>query len=438
MSFGAFYAGLSGLRANSGRLGVIGNNLANVNTIGFKGSRVTFQDIFSQTGSGAGFNGAGNPQQVGLGVQVGGIDLLFSQGSLQTTGLVTDVSIQGNGFFVLGNGQGGLSYSRAGNFTFDNLGNLVAPSGEFVQGYTTRDAAGNVLSSGAITNIRIPVGLTAPPNATTRLSSVSNLNADAKVDDPATALDEGEPFSSTLTIYDSLGTRHDVTMTYTPVDTDVPADGFLNEWSYEVTVPGAEVAGGTPGTPSVIASGTIAFDTDGNLVTPSGNVPLTVAGWTNGAAGQTVDWELYGANGVGNLTGYSGTSATSSTSQDGYSVGELRTLGIDTEGMISGVFTNGVTLQLASLALANFNNPNGLLKSGGNSYLETIGSGPAAVGVARSGGRGSVSANSLELSNVDITQEFTDLIISERGYQANSRVITTTDQVIQEALNLKR
>jgi len=437
MSFGAFYAGLSGLRANAGRLGVIGNNLANVNTIGFKASRVTFQDIFSQTGAGAGFNGAGNPQQVGLGVQVGGIDLMFSQGSLQTTGLVTDVSVQGNGFFVLRNGQGALSYSRAGNFTFDANGNLVSPTGEFVQGYTTRDATGNILTSGAITNISIPVGLTAPPQATTRLTSVSNLNADARVDDPATAgIDEAESFSSTLTIYDSLGTRHDLTMTYTPVDTD--ADGFLDEWSFEVTVPGDEVTGGTPGTPFVVASGTVGFDSAGNLITPGGNVTLSVAGWSNGAAAQSIDWQLYGAGGAGNVTGYSGPSATSSTSQDGYSVGELRTLAIDTQGLLSGVFTNGVTLQLASLALANFNNPNGLLKSGGNNYLETIGSGPAAVGAARSGGRGSIAANALELSNVDITQEFTDLIISERGYQANSRVITTTDQVIQEALNLKR
>jgi flagellar hook protein FlgE len=438
MSFGAFYAGLSGLRANAGRLGVIGNNLANVNTIGFKASRVTFQDIFSQTGGGggAGFNGAGNPQQVGLGVQVGGIDLLFNQGALQTTGLVTDVSIQGNGFFVLASGQGALSYSRAGNFTFDNNGNLVAPTGEFVQGYTTKDASGNILTSGALTNIRIPIGLTAPPKATTRFTSVTNLNADAKVDDAATTLNESEPFSSTVTVYDSLGTRHDLTVTYTPVDTD--ADGFLNAWTYQVTAPGDEVVGGTTGTPSVIASGTIAFDANGNLTTPSGNVSLTIPGWTNGAAPQTIDWRLYDANGAGSVTGYSGASATSSATQDGYSVGELRTLGIDTEGAVSGVFTNGVTLQLAALALANFNNPNGLLKSGGNGYLETIGSGPAAVGPARSGGRGSVSASSLELSNVDITQEFTDLIISERGYQANSRVITTTDQVIQEALNLKR
>jgi flagellar hook protein FlgE len=437
MAFGSFYAGLSGLQANAGRLSVIGNNLANVNTIGFKGSRVTFQDVFSLTGSGAGVNGAGNPQQIGLGVQFAGIDPIFSQGSLQSTGLVTDVAIQGNGFFVLADRAGGRAFTRAGNFTFDKDGSLVTPSGFFVQGYSERDAAGNVVTSGSIGNVQIPVGLTAPPQATTFVSAMINLDANAKVDDPLTALDEAQPFSTTVAVYDSLGARHNLTLSFRPEDTN--ADGVRDSWSYQATVPGEDVTGGTAGTPSVVGSGNVVFGPDGRIVTPSADVTLAVPAWSNGAAAQSVSWRLFDpATGDGNLTGFSGTSATSATNQNGYAVGLLRTLTVDQEGLVAGVFTNGVTQQLARLALGTFNNPSGLLKNGQNSYLETNSSGTATIGGANSGGRGSVTSNSLELSNVDITQEFTDLIVSERGYQANSRIITTTDQLIQEALNLKR
>lgn len=436
MAFGSFYAGLAGLQANAGRLGVIGNNLANSNTIGFKGSRVTFQDVFSQTSGGAGFNGAGNPQQVGLGVQTAGIDLLFGQGSLQTTDLVTDVAIQGNGFFVLSNPAGGRGFTRAGNFNFDKDGNLVTSNGSFVQGFTQRDPLGNIATSGALANVQIPVGLTAPPLATSTLQGALNLNADAKVDDPLTAVDEAETFSTTITTYDSLGAAHNLSLNFRPVDTN--ADGVRDQWTYTVTAPGAEVVGGTAGTPFTIGSGTMTFDASGQLTAPAANVTLATPAWTNGAGAQNIDWQMFDAAGAGIITGFSGPSAVSSTNQNGYSAGRLRTLTIDNDGLISGIFTNGVTLQLARFALATFNNPNGLLKNGGNTFLETNPSGQAIIGTANTGSRGQLTANALELSNVDITQEFTDLIISERGYQANSRIITTTDQVIQEALNLKR
>ncbi len=436
MAFGSFYSGLSGLQANAGRLGVIGNNLANVNTVGFKSSRMTFQDIFSQSGRGPGVNGAGNPQQIGLGVQTGGIQQLFEQGSLQTTGLVTDLAIQGNGFFVLADRSGGRSFSRAGNFTFDRDGYLISQAGQRVQGYTQRDAAGNITSSGTLGNLQIPVGLTAPPRSTTSIEAVINLSAEARVDDPATAVDEAQVFSTTLTVFDSLGARHNLTLNFRPEDTN--ADGIRDEWTWEATLPGAEVAGGTAGTPFVVGSGTVTFAPDGSLASPSGNVTLSIPAWTNGAAAQSVDWRLFDSAGSGNVTGFSGASATSASIQDGYAVGQLRALTVDTDGLVAGIFTNGATLELARLALATFNNPNGLLKNGQNSFLETNVSGLATIGGANSGGRGSLAASALELSNVDITQEFTDLIVTERGYQANSRIITTTDQVIQEALNLKR
>ena len=429
MSFGAFYAGLSGLQANAARLGVIGNNLANLNTIGFKGSRVTFEDVFS---AGAGVNGAGNPQQIGLGSQVGGIDRIFSQGSFQTTSRVTDVAIQGNGFFVLRDNAGGQRFGRAGNFSFDKDGALVTPAGSFAQGYTQQDVNGNVVNSGAIGDIQIPSGLTAPPRATSFILSNINLDAGAQIDDPFTPLDEAERFSTSITIYDSLGQRHNLTLTFEPIDM------ALGLWDYEITVPGAEVTGGTAGTPFPIDTGSLQFDSAGQLISPSGNVTLTVPGWTNNAAAQSVEWRLFdnAANSI--MTSFADPSSTSATNQDGFSVGQLRTLTIDQEGLISGIFTNGVTLQLARFALATFNNNNGLLTAGQNSFLETNASGPPTIGGANSGGRGLTRANSLELGNVDITAEFTDLIISQRGYQANSRIITTTDEIIQEALNLKR
>jgi flagellar hook protein FlgE len=436
MAFSSFYAGLSGLQANAGRLSVIGNNLANVNTVGFKASRVTFQDIFSQSGVGAGVNGAGNPQQVGLGTQIAGIDQIFGQGSLQTTGLVTDVAIQGNGFFVLSDRAGARTLTRAGNFTFDKDGFLVTSNGQFVQGYTQRDANGQIVTSGSIGNIQVPVGLGAPPQPTSFISTQINLSADAAVDDPATAVDEAGVFSTTMSVYDSLGARHNVTLSFRPVDTN--ADGIRDQWTYTATVPGDDVTGGTAGTPFQIGTGTVTFDSAGKLTSPSGPVTFNTPAWTNGAAGQAVEWRLFDDANAGTITGFAGPSATSSTNQNGYGVGRLRTLTIDQDGLMAGVFTNGVTLDMARFALATFNNPNGLLKNGMNSYLETNASGPATVGGANSGGRGMLSANSLELSNVDITQEFTDLIVSERGYQANSRIITTTDQIMQEALNLKR
>ena len=436
MSFGAFYAGLSGLQANSGRLNVIGNNLSNLNTVGFKTSRVTFEDIFSQPGSGGGVNGAGNPQQVGLGVQTSGIQQIYSQGSLQTTALVTDAALQGNGFFVLSDANGGQRFTRAGAFTFDKDGFLVNPAGHFLQGYTTLDPNGSVVSSGAIGNIQIPAGQTAPPQATSFVSSAINLDLNAIVDDPFTTLDEAEEFSTSVTVYDSRGARHVLTLNFRPVDTN--SDGQVDEWSYEASVPGDEVAGGTPGTQFPVGSGTMTFDGLGQLSSPTGNVPLTI-NWNNGANVQTIDWQLFDQqNSQGLVTSFEGGSSVSSSNQDGFGVGQLRTLIIDQDGLISGIFTNGNTLELARFALANFNNLNGLLGSGQNSYVETIASGPPTIGAANSGGRGFVRSNSLELSNVDITQEFTDLIISERGYQANSRIITTTDSVIQEALSLKR
>lgn len=432
MGFSSFYAGLSGLQAYAAHLNVIGNNLANVNTVGFKTSRMTFQDLLYQTA----FGSSRNPNQIGLGVQTAAVDALFSQGSLQGTGIVTDLAVQGNGFFVVRDTQGAREFTRAGNFSLDRNGNLATSTGAVVQGYTQRDANGNIVTSGALSGINVPPGLTSPPQQTTEFSATTNLNATAAVDDPLTTANEAAIFSTTLTIFDSLGARHDVTLNFTPTDTD--ADGHLDEWSYEATVNGDEVVGGTPGTPFVLSSGTMTFDADGKLTAPSGDVAITTPAWTNGAAAQGINWKLFDSGGSSLITGFDGPSATSTVNQDGYAAGTLRTMTIDNDGQVDGIFTNGSTLHLARIALATFNNANGLLKAGFNGFLEATASGSATIGAANAGGRGAIAASSLELSNVDITQELTDMITAERGYQANSRIITTTDQIIQEALNLKR
>jgi flagellar hook protein FlgE len=438
MGQGSLYTGLSGLKAHSAAIDVIGNNLANVNTVGFKSARASFADVFNA--SQASVRGSGSVSQVGMGVQMTLAQQLFSQGSLQQTSSQTDMAIQGKGFFLLRGGDDRAVFSRAGNFSFDAEGYLVNPGGMKVQGYTERNAAGDIEASGEPRDIQIPVGLKAPPEATSYFRPHLNLNANAEVDDPATAsVDEAETFSTSISVYDSLGKDHDVTLVFTPIDDT--GNGNVDRWTWEARVPRSDVDVPTaPGDPEyyVLDSGDITFDGDGNLTGPAGNVPLSIPAWSNGASAQTVEWQVAGPSGDTVITGYSAPSALDSLSQDGFSVGRLDTLAVSENGVIEGVFTNGQTLALAQVALATFNNPEGLFRRGDNTYIASNGAGPAAIGGAQTGGRGSLVSGSLELSNVDITEQFTDLIVVERGYQSNSRMITTADDVLQETLSIKR
>ena len=427
MSFGSFFAGLTGLQANSTRLQVIGNNLANLNTVGFKANRASFQDIFSGF---VGVNGAGNPQQIGLGTQIASVDGVFSQGSLQSTSLLTDMAIQGNGFFVLGDGNGGQSFTRSGNFSFDGDGNLISSNGGFVQGFTQL-VNGSIATSGTLSNIQIPTGLTAPATATSEIQATVVLNTNDNIDgDDADAIGDGAPFTASISIVDSQGARHDLSITFSPTDT-------TNRWAYSVTVDPNELGPGGPAD-GILAGGEIVFDSNGQITPPVTNPTIAIGGWANGAGAQTVTWNLTDDAGTSLITQGNSESSVSTTSQDGFEVGTLRRLVIDQDGLVSGVFSNGANLEIARIAIANFNNPNGLVRDGSSTFLATASAGSATIGAANSGGRGQVLSNSLELSNVDITQEFTDMIVSQRGYQANSRIITTTDEVIQEALTLKR
>jgi flagellar hook protein FlgE len=422
-----FSTALSGLNANSTALGVIGNNLANINTVAFKASTVSFQDLMSQTVGGAG----ANPMQVGLGVTTGAISPVFSQGSIQTTSEATNVAIQGNGFFIVG-GDSGVAYTRAGNFSFDNTGALVTTDGYKVQGYTQLDPlTGAVVTTSQVSDIVVPPGVLRAPTATSEFTTLANLNSAATV---------GSTFTTSVQMYDPQGAPHVMTITYTKT--------AASAWSYQITVPGAEVTGGTAGTPYPIpqaqgGAGTITFDTAGKLATVNGAAPadvnVTTPAWANGAAANTMVWNLVDATtGALAITGYAAPSATSSITQNGSAPGSVNGVNILSDGSITATFGAGQTVTIGKLAIAAFNNPKGLVKLGANRFGESQAAGQANIGTAGTGGRGTLIGSALEQSNVDMATEFTNMIMAQRGYQANSKSITVADELMQETLALKR
>jgi flagellar hook protein FlgE len=418
----SFSASLSGLAANQQKLSVIGNNLANLNTVGFKGSSVNFVDLVAQSVGGPSVN----PMQIGLGVSVGQIRTAFTQGSIDKTGVPTDVAIQGSGFFVLGEGVN-RTYTRAGDFNFNAEGMLVTGSGVPVMGYQSIDpVTGEIDTSVPPAPIVAPPGVLRAPIATTNVTTLTNLNAGAEI---------GTVYAAPVEIYDSLGLSHVATVSYTKTGPGA--------WSYSVTVPGAEVTGGTPGTPFQVATGTLAFDTSGTLTGvnggPAADVTITTPAWSNGAAASTINWDIVNANGVSSLTGYGAPSATASVTQNGSQSGAPSTIvSVDQDGNLIASFGMGQTVSVGRLALATFNNPSGLVKLGTNMYAQSDASGQAVVGTAGTGGRGVIIGSALESSNVDIAHEFTQMILAQRGYQASSKGITVADELLVDTLNLKR
>jgi len=409
----AFYSGLSGLSAYSSALNIVGNNLANINTAGFKFSDVTFEDLVTRTFGGTATNGAGNPMQTGLGTLPNSISSIFSQGSIMSSAEATNVAMEGSGFFIVGDTTEDRYYTRAGSFFLNDEGYLVNPDGKYVLGYTQVDANGNIINSGALYQISLPGNSLSGPQQSTFFEIYSNLDADAV---------DGDTYSASTTVYDSLGASHTITI-------DFVYDGPNTEWDYTVSTPNATIAP---------AAGSITFNPDGTIATPAGDITLAMTAFTNGAADMNVDWRLYDTNGVGILTGYAQDSTTYSTNSDGYPPGFLTSVIVDQEGMIQGVFSNGQVEDLAQLAIANFNNPKGLLRTGRNLFTETGASGTPSIGAANSGGRGTVVGSALESSNVDIAVEFTKMLVFERGYQANSKIITASDTITQTAIGLVR
>lgn len=422
----SFYSGLSGLAAYASALNIVGNNLANINTIGFKGSTMAFEDLVTNTFGGLATNGAGNPMQIGLGIVVSSVDGVFSQGSIQRSTEATNVAIEGNGFFVVGD-TNNYMYTRTGNFSFDNEGYLINTNGQYVLGYTEADVNGEIISSGTLNRIWLPANTVSAPNPTSFVQVFANLN----VNDA-----NASSYTASVTIYDSKGASHVLNIEFTH---QVPGTTANDDWNYSITLPGEDVVGGTAGTPFPIATGALGFDGTGTLVAPAVDVTFNTPAFTNGANAITgLNWDLFDENGIPSLTGYPLESATNSTNTDGYAPGNLSSIIVGDDGIIQGVFSNGQVEEMAQLAIGSFNNNRGLLRLGQNLYLETNASGAAAIGAPGTGGRGQITGSAMESSNVDIATEFTSMLIYQRGYQANSRVITTSDEMMQEALAIKR
>jgi flagellar hook protein FlgE len=402
---------------------VIGNNIANVNTVGFKSGRVNFQDILSQTVHGAtapqGGLGSINPAQIGLGMTVAGIDVLQTQGNLQSTGKTTDMAIQGDGFFIESDGSG-TSYTRDGAFDIALDGSLANPaSGMKVQGWQA-DAAGNIDITQPLTNITIPVGQRTTALATSSVSLTGNLDAGAAV---------GTSVPTTMTVFDSLGVSHSVKVTYTKT--------AANTWNWAATndaadtgITIAQVAADTAATPPVLPvnNGVLTYTTSGSEASSTGTLSFT---FPDGATATTPSISMT------QMTQFSGTSQPAGQS-NGFTSGTLVTFAVGNAGQLSGVYSNGQTQVLGQIALANFLNSAGLLRAGQNNFVATSASGVASVGTAGTGGRGTVTTGALEMSNVDLATQFTGMITAERGFQANGRVITTSDEMLQELVNLKR
>ena len=414
----SLFSGISGLNANGTALSVVGDNIANVNTVGFKGSRVNFADILSQNlGGGAGTS------QIGRGVTVSTIQPQFTQGSFQTTGNVLDLAIDGDGLFIVKNASGTF-YTRAGAFHINKDGYVVNPEGAKLQGY-------GVTSSGSISGSLGDINLsstTVAPTATT--SATITVNLDARKSGIAGAIDMTDPntyhFSTAITIYDSLGNPHLMTIYFQKDDT-TPL-----QWNWVAGIDGGEIQGGTAGTPYQVGSGTITFTSSGAYSSATGT-SLTID-WldTTGAADSSVTLDF------SKSTQYGSASAAIFQSQNGSSSGALSSISVDQDGIITGLFTNGQTKKLAQVALADFENPSGLLKVGKNLFAESSQSGQPLIGKPRTSGKGSIASNSLELSNVDLAEEFVKLITYQRGFQANSRIISVTDDLLNELVNLKR
>ncbi len=408
----SFSIPLSGLDATSTGLSVIANNLANLNTVGFKAQRAMFQDLFYQQ---IGTSGSGNPVQVGVGTSVSGISALLTQGSVQTSGVPTDVAIQGAGYFI-GNKGGETIYTRAGNLSLSASGQLLTQEGAAVLGYPAVN--GLINANSTLSPLSIATGTTNPPKATGNAQLTMNL-------DSGTAI--GGSFSTAIIVNDALGATHVLTYNFTKT--------AANAWNYSITIPGADVGAAAP---VVIKSGTLTFNGSGQLLTPAANVTgIAIAGLADGASNLTFNWNLYGANGGGGLlTQVAGSSTTSATQQDGFSSGSLVNFTIGSDGVIQGIFSNGQTNPLGQIALASFANEQGLIRNGSNEFLASLASGAANVGIPGTGGRGTLSGGALEQSNVDIATQFAQLIVTERSYQANAKSITTFDQVTQTAINL--
>ncbi len=503
----SLYAGVSGLRNNQVRMDVIGNNIANVNTVGFKAARVTFKEGFAQLLQGAsrppGDQGGTNPIQIGLGTQIGSIDQVFNQGNFETTGINTDLAIQGDSFFVVRKGNQSF-FTRSGNFQIDAEGALVSPTNGFVVQGQTYD---NGILQDGIRDIRLPFGQKVSAKPTTQATLAGNLNASATVfqgdfldpADRAKAVNRDAWTESQVTVFDSQGSKHDVKiqMWKTSANTwdwridpiasavtqgyqtdgasppsdislpDAPTDyeilpanvrvtssagqEYLSPADYSFSAgppPAVQFTANMPSNSEIRVSyfmsptaadpgvngGTLTFDQGGIMST---NVTASLDFAVSGATPVRINLKL--AGGVNGLTQFASTASTPVLrDQNGYTSGSLQNFTIDRSGLITGFFTNGATSPLGRLVLSDFNNPSGLLRIGDNMYQESGNSGSAILGFALEGSQSHLTSGALEMSNVDLAQEFTNMIVAQRAFQANGKVVSAADELLQELMQVKR
>ncbi len=429
--FGALGTARSGLVATGAALSVIGNNIANVNTVGFKGSRTDFSDLLSAQG------GGGSAAQIGLGTRIGRVSADFSQGNIESTGRPTDLAIEGNGFFVVGTGDG-QEYTRAGNFRLDANGQLVTNTGLPVQGFALNTAG---VAVGAPTDITV-TGASSQPVPTTGVQLKANLRADSNLiagGFDSTTFDTAystSNFTTSVNVFDSLGAKHTLNFFFTKT-----AD---NAWDYNVGVDAGDT-GGTAGSLQIIGQGSLTFNSDGSLNAFTEGTPVNVT--FTGATAQTVALNFGTPNadpvanpgqGTDGVTQFAGPSAVGFQSQNGYGAGQLLSLEFSEAGLVTGVFDNGQSRPLFQLALANFTAPDALTPLGNGLYRQSVDSGSPAIGTPESGGLGNIVAGAVELSNVAIAQQFIDLISTQRSFQANARVITSSDTLLNDLINIVR
>lgn len=423
--------GVTGLRAESEAISVNADNIANVNTVGFKSQRAIFQDQLGrsiQAGTASALPGSG--------VRMTDVQVMHKQGTLSNTGISTDLALSGDGFFVVNGQQDGVTsnfYTRAGQFQLDKDGFLVNPSGLKVMGY---EANTDGTFDAALTSVKVPTHAI-PPKITESITITANLDSNEVV--PTAAWDPQDPsatsnFSTTLTVYDSLGNAHSLDVYFRKT-----AD---NAFEYRALVAGEDVAGGTAGTNVEVGTGTMTFTTDGALDTFTQGTPITVD-FVGATAGQAINLDFGstiagGGTGLDGVTQFASASNVSSQEQDGYAAGEFAGVSVDGQGVVRGLYTNGEKLAISQLGIAKFISNDGLGRAGNNLFMATRDSGEAAMGTAGTGGRAAISSGALEASNVDLAEEFVGLIQHQRAYSANSKTITTADEMLQELLNIKR
>ncbi|MFN7994724.1 MAG: flagellar hook protein FlgE [Bryobacteraceae bacterium] len=412
--FASFSTALSALDANSTAVDVVGNNLANLNTPGYKDSVAYFHDLVTES------MGTGTTQ-VGFGVGEPMTIRRFTQGTIQASGGPLDAAIQGDGFFVVQSG-GVKRFTRAGSFQVDLSGNLLTPTGERVQGWTGTN--GIVNTGGPIGDIVLPVGGMQVPVATGSFSLDANLNS-------AAAADASSNWSTTVQIYDSLGASHVLTIDFQKT--------AVNQWQYTITMPGEDFTGGTAGTPNQLTQGNLTFGTDGTLSSATTS-PITVdiKGLASGASDIAgLQWNLYASDGTtGRITQYGEKSAPSANSQDGSPAAQLTGVTMGDGGELLASYSSGKQVVVGQIAMASIRNPESLVAVGNNDYQLSAASAAPAIGLPGTGGRGTVKGGALESSNVDIAREFTSLIVLQSAYQANSKVVTTANQMSQTTTNL--